>query len=56
MTYPQVVNNLLFTCKTDENIAGTKDEITMFTPPPNKNPSQYAEEIVAKALPCGEVY
>lgn len=55
-TYPQVVSYLLQTYATDENIADTKDEITMFSQPPNKTLSQYAEELVAKALRCGDVY
>lgn len=55
-TYPQAVNCLLRTYATDEDIAGTKDEISMLPEPPNKTPSECVEELVAKAIQCGDVY
>lgn len=39
-----------------KNIADREDVITMFSQPSNKTTSLYAEELVAKALRCGEVY
>lgn len=45
-TYPQVVNSLLRTNATDENIADLEDAITTFSQPPGKTPAQYAEELI----------
>lgn len=52
---PQVVNWVFRTYATDKK-ANTEHEITMFTQPPNKTPSQYAEKWVAQALWYGDVY
>lgn len=49
-TYLIFVNYLLRTRATVENIADTKDEITMFPPLPNRTLAQYAENIIAKVL------
>lgn len=53
-TYPQVVSYLLRAYTTDENI--TKDEVTAFSQPRDKNLSQYSEELIAKTLHFGIVY
>lgn len=49
-TYPRVINYLLHIDSSNENIADMGDEITIFSQPPNKTPSQYAENSAAKAL------
>lgn len=47
-TYPQVVNYVLRTYATDENVAKMGEDITIFAQPPNETPSQYDEKLVAK--------
>lgn len=54
--YPQVVNSLPQTNATDEIIADREGKVTTFILAPNKAPSQYAEEVVARTLRCGDVY
>lgn len=55
-TYHQVVSYLLRTYNTEDDIADTEDKTVMFTQPPNKKRSPYAEELVAKTLRCENVY
>lgn len=52
---PQVVNYLWRTYATDKHTADAADETIMFTQPTNEIPSQYAEELIAKALRCGDI-
>lgn len=47
-TYPQIFNYSLHNYAADENIAGTEDDITMFSQPPNKTSLQLAKESAAK--------
>lgn len=54
--YPQVVKCLLRTYATDDNIVDTDEEINTFIQPPNHNPSQYVEKLVANTLRCGDAY
>lgn len=55
-TYKQVVNYLLRTYETDENITDTGDEITMFMLLADKTSTQHAKKVMAKTLRCGDVY
>lgn len=55
-TKAQVVNYLLFTYATDENITYTKVKITMLTQPSNKTHSHYSGLLVVKELRCRDVY
>lgn len=55
-TYQQVAIYLLRTNGTDGNTAETENVISIFSKPSNKTPSQYAEELMAKAFRCGDKY
>lgn len=55
-TYQQVVNHLLQKYATDEVVANTEEEITSFTQPANKTANQYAEDLDAETLRCGNIY
>lgn len=55
-TFSRIVDHLLHTYSTEENIADTKDEIMMFSQVPDKPLSKYPEKLVAKTLCCGDTY
>lgn len=50
--YSQIVNYLLLSKHTDDNIANTEDELMIFTQLTNNTPLKCAEELADRALCC----
>lgn len=54
--YTQFVDYLLRTYATKEKIADKEKKITTYTQTPDKTPSQYTEEPMAKTLCFGDIH